>query len=85
MRSSTPSGICAPGISLAIHSASSTLSSGRTPSSTGSPDRSSLVRDAIERSRVEHRPRHDEFRASLELVVEPAYLAIEIVGAQDSP
>src|SRR4030095_15764153 len=39
-------------------------------------------RDAIERSHVEDRPGDDELGASLELVLEPPYLAIEIVGSR---
>src|SRR5688572_3747147 len=37
------------------------------------------LRHAIERSHVEHRPRDDEVGASLDLVLEPPQLAIEIL------
>ena len=82
MRSSTASGTRTPGTSFAMNSAFSTLSNGQSPRMIGSFADSIASKNRSNVADVEHRLRHRELGARLDLVFEPPNLAVQVFGAR---
>ena len=85
MRSTSASGTRTPGTSFAMNSAWRRLSSGATRREHRNPEASIRVEETRRAAGIEHRLRDREFRAGLDLVLEPPQFLVEDRARRDWP